>query len=71
MLPLNDALPGSDVPVRVTRGVLVADRYINEPSLCRTSQYYRTFVLLSVSLWVDLADPVFDGVGLEGFQEQG
>ena len=27
-----------------------------------------TFVPLSVSLWNDLADSVFDGVGLAGFK---
>ena len=59
---LNDALPGPYVPVRVTRVALVAYRYSYAPPRCRTSQYLRTFVLLSVSLWNDLADPVFDGV---------
>ena len=29
-----------------------------------TSQYLRSFVPLSVSLWNDLSDPVFDGMGL-------
>ena len=33
-------------------------------------QYRRTFVPLSVSLWNDLADPVFDGVGLAGFKSR-
>ena len=37
---------------------------------CRTSQYRSAFMLLSVSLWNDLADPVFDGVGLAGFQSR-
>ena len=37
---------------------------------CRTSQYRRTFVTLSVSLWDDLADPLFDGVGLAGFKSR-
>ena len=31
-----------------------------------TSQYGRTFVPLSVSLWNDLSDPIFDGVGMAG-----
>ena len=62
MYPLDDALPGPYVPVRVTRGALVAHRYTYPPPRCRTSQYYRTFVLFAVSLWNDLADPVFDGV---------
>ena len=71
MHPLNDALPGSYVPVRVTRGALVAHRYtyICSTSL-QTSQFSMTFVLLSVSLWNDLADPVFDGVGLAGFKSR-
>ena len=63
MHPLNDAVPGPYVPVRVTRGALVAPR-------CRTSQFRRTFVSLSVSLWNDLADPVFDCVGLGGFKSR-
>ena len=50
MHPLNDALPGPYVPVRVTRGALVAHRYIYAPPRCRTSQYRRTFVPFSVSL---------------------
>ena len=62
MHPLNDALPGQYVPVRVTRGALVAHRYTYSPPRCGTSQYLRTFVLLSASLWIVLNDPVFDGV---------
>ena len=56
--PLNGALPGPYVPVRVTRGALVAHRYTYPPPRCRTSQYRRTFISLSVSLWNDLANPV-------------
>ena len=52
--PLCGALPVPFVPVRVTRGVL-------------DSQYRRIFIPISVSLGNDLADPVFDGVGLAGF----
>ena len=70
MHPLNDALPGPYVPVRVTRGALVAHRYTYAPPRCRASQDQRTFVLLSVSLWIDLAGPVFDGVGLAGFKSR-
>ena len=29
-----------------------------------------TFIPLSLSLWNDLADPVFDGVGLAGFRSR-
>ena len=35
--------------------------------LCASSQYHRTFNPLSVSLWTDLADFLFYGVRLEGF----
>ena len=70
MHPLNDALPGQFVPVRVTRGALIAHRYTYVQPHCRTSQYRRTFVPLSVSFWNDLAVPVFDGVGLAGFKSR-
>ena len=70
MHPLNDSLPGPYVPVRVTRGALVAHRYTYALPRCRTSQYHMTFVLLSVSLWNGLAGPVFDGVGLAGFKSR-
>ena len=56
------------VPVRVTRGAVIAHRYTYTPPRCRTSQYRLTFIPLSVSLWNDLSDPVFDGVGLAGFK---
>ena len=65
---LYGALPGPYVPVRVTHGALVAHRYTYAPPRCRTSQYRRPFIQLSVSLWNDLADPLFDGVGLAGFK---
>ena len=65
---LYGALPVLYVPVQVTRGALVAHRYIYAPPRCRTSQYRRTFIPLSVSLWNDLSDPVCDGVGLAGFK---
>ena len=70
MHPLNDALPGPYQPVRVTPGALVAHRDTYVPPRCRTSQYRRTFVPLSVSLWNDLTDPVFDGVGMAGFKSR-
>ena len=70
MNPLNDALPGPYVPVQVTRGALVAHRDTYAPPRCRSSQYRRTFVPLPVSLWNDLADPVFSGVGLAGFKSR-
>ena len=58
------------VPVRVTCGTVIAHRYTYAPLHSRTSQYRRTFILLSVSLWNDLSDPVFDGVGLAGFKSR-
>ena len=69
MHPLNGALPRPYVPVRVTRGALVAHQYTYATPRCRTSQYHRTIILFSVSLRNDFADPVFDGAG-RGFQEQ-
>ena len=68
--PLNGALPGLYVPVRVTRGALVAHRYTYAPPRCRTLQCSRTFSPFSVSLWNDFANPVFDGVGLAGFKRR-
>ena len=70
---LHGALPLPFVSVRVTRDALVAHRYTYAPPRCRTSQYIRTFIPeghLSVSLWNDLANPVFDGVGLAGFKSR-
>ena len=63
---LSGAFPLPYVPARVTRGVLVAHRHSFAPPRCRTSQYRRSFMPLSVSLWNDLSDRVFDGVGLAG-----
>ena len=70
MHPLCGALHVSYVPVRVTCGTLIAHRCTYAPPRCRTSQYRMTFILLSLSLWNDLVDPVFDGVGLAGFKSR-
>ena len=70
MHPLNGALPGPSLPVRVTCGALVTHQFTYAQPSCRTSQYSRTFILISVSLWNDLANPVFDGVGLAGFKSR-
>ena len=40
------------------------------PPRCRPSEYRRIFITLSVSLWYDLTDPVFDGVGLADFKRR-
>ena len=66
----SGALPVTYVPVWVTRGALIAHRYTFPPPRCRTSQYRRAFILLSVSLCNYLVDPVFDGVGLAGFKSR-
>ena len=68
--PLNGALPGPYLPVRVTRGALVAHRFTYALPCCRTSQHRRTFIPLSVFIWSDLVSPVFDGVGLAGFKSR-
>ena len=70
MHPLYGALSGSYVPVRVTGGAFVARLYTYAPPRCRTSEYSRTFIHKSVSLWNDLTDPVFNGVGLAGFKSR-
>ena len=48
--PLSRAFPLPYMPARVTRGALVAHRHSFAHPHCRTSQYRRTFVPLSVSL---------------------
>ena len=62
MHPLSGALPLPYVPASVTRDALVAHRHSFAPPRSRTSQYRRTILPLSVSLWNDLSDPVFDVV---------
>ena len=70
MHPLYGALPEPYVTVRVTRGSVISHRYTYAPPRCRTSQYRMTFISLSVSLWNNLVDSVFDGVGLAGFKSR-
>ena len=70
MHPVSGTLPLPYVPARVARGALVAHRHSFAPPRCRTSQYRRTFVPLSMSLWNDLGDHVFDGVRLAGFKSR-
>ena len=53
---LHGALLVPYVPVRVTRGAVIAHRCTYAPLRCRTSQYYVTFIPLSVSLWNDFGD---------------
>ena len=70
MHPLYGTLPVPYVPVRVRRGAVIAHRYTYAPPRCRTAQYRRTFIPWSVSLWNDISDPVFEGVGLAGFKSR-
>ena len=65
--PLYGSLSVPYVPVRVTSDAMVAHRYTYAHVRCKTPQYPRTHISLSVSLWNDLADAVFDGLGLVGF----
>ena len=46
--PLSGALHWPYVPVRVTRGALLAHRYTYAPPRCRTLQYSRTCIPFSV-----------------------
>ena len=68
--PFYGALPVPYVPVLVTCGALAAYRYTYATRGCRTSQHRRTYIPQSVPLWNDLADPVFDGVGLASFKSR-
>ena len=70
MHPLYGVLPLMYVPVRVARGAVIAHRYTYAPPRYRTSQYRGSFIALSVSLWNDLSDPVFDAVVLAGFKNR-
>ena len=68
MHPLYDAEHVTYVTVRITRGCLPAHRCTCAGLRFTTFQYRMIFILLSVPLWHDLADTVFDGVRLEGFK---
>ena len=70
MHPLYGALPVPYVPVQVACGAVIAHWYTYAPPCCRTSRYCQTFLPLSVSLWNDFSDPLFDGVGLAGFKSR-
>ena len=72
MHPLYGALPLPYVPARVTHGALVAhigtrSRLLVVGLLSIAEALFPSF---SVSLWNDLSDPVFDGVGLDGFKSR-
>ena len=60
MHPLCDALPVHYVPVRVTRGALIAHQYTYALPRCRISQYSRTFQYLSGMIWLTPYAMVWD-----------
>ena len=68
--PLNGALPGPYVSVRVTRGHLIAHwyTYMRRLAVEPRSTAGLLFPSQCPSIWNDLANPVFDGVGLAGFK---
>ena len=70
MHPFYGALSMPYVPVLVTPGAVITHLCTYAPPRCKTSQYRRTFVPFSVSLWNDLSDPMFDGVGLASFKSR-
>ena len=70
MHPLYDALPVPYVLVWVTSGTVIAHWYTYVPPRCRTSQYRKTFIPLSISLWNDLGRRI-QRCGTSRFQEQG
>ena len=65
---LGGAWPLLYVPASVTRAAFVALRRSFVPPHCRTSEFRKTFVPLSVCLWNDVSDHVFGGAGLAGFK---
>ena len=67
---LYGALPVPYVPVRITLGAVIEYGFTYAPPLGRTSQYSTTFINFSVSLWNDLSDSVFYGVGLGDFKSR-
>ena len=60
MHPPYGVLLEPHVPVRVTRGAVIAFRYTYAPPRCRTSQYF--YSLVSISVERSHGDPVFDCV---------
>ena len=51
---------GCTCAIRVTRGPLIAHRYTYAPPRCRTSQYRRTFIPLSGTIWLTPYSMVWD-----------
>ena len=70
MNPLYGALPGLYVAGQVTRSALFEHGYTYAPLCCAISQYCMTFISLSVYLWNDVGDHIFDGVWLAHFKSR-
>ena len=70
MHPLSGTLPFRYMPARATHGALVAHGYSFTAPRFWISQYRRTFVPLSLSLWNGLSDPVFHGEWLAGLKSR-
>ena len=66
MHSLHGALPVPYVLVWVTRDALVPYEYTNAVTCCRNS----FFISFALSLWNDLGDLVFDGVGMAGLNHR-
>ena len=70
MHPLDGALHVTYVPVRVTRGAVIAQRYVIRLPVAEPYSMRRSFIPLSVFLWNDLGDPVLDGVEQASFKSR-
>ena len=68
MHPLNGLLSGPYMPVRIAWGCSGCTSVYLCASPLKNLSVPQDFMPVSVSLWNDLADPVFDGVGLAGFK---
>ena len=68
MHPLNGSLPGPYVPVRVTRSALVHIGTLMHRLAAEPRSTAGVLFALSVSIWNDRANQVFDGGGLAGFK---
>ena len=70
MHALSGSLPAPYMRVRASRDALVAHRYTYAPPRCGTSQHRKNCIPLTVSMWNDLTDLMFDGVGLASFKSR-
>ena len=72
MHPLNGALPVPYVLVQVSHGAVHAHLILGRLMHCFAAEPRRNagVLYLSVSLWNDLANPIFNGVGLAAFKRR-